>query len=241
LISERRGTAPPRWIKPIILLSIPWAVSIHTVTAFLYSGLAARPFWLTAILAPRFLASAFSAGPALLILLALLVRKLTRFDPGDEALRKLGVIVAYAMSINVFFVLMEIFTAVYSDIPEHVSHFQYLFTGLEGEATLVPWMWASVVLSVVSLILLINPKTRNNLTTLAWACVTTYLALWIDKGLGMVIAGFVPSPLGKVVHYAPTLPELGISLAIYAVGAVVITGLYKIALAERGLLETSST
>lgn len=237
LQSERRGEAPPRWIKPIIILSIPWAVSIHTVTAFLYSGLAARPFWMTAILAPRFLASAFSAGPALLILLALLVRKLTKFDPGKEALQKLGIIVAYAMSINVFFVLMEIFTAVYSDIPEHVSHFQFLFTGLEGENTLVPWMWTSVVLSVISLILLINPKTRNNEKTLAWGCVATYLALWIDKGLGMVIAGFVPSPLGKVVHYSPTIPELAISLAIYATGAVIVTGLYKIALAERGMLE----
>ncbi|MCJ7755409.1 MAG: polysulfide reductase NrfD, partial [Thermoanaerobaculales bacterium] len=54
LSSERREEPPPKWLKPVILLSIPWAVSIHTVTAFLYSGLAARPFWLTAILAPRF-------------------------------------------------------------------------------------------------------------------------------------------------------------------------------------------
>ena len=234
LTAERRGAPPPGWIKPIIILSIPWAVSIHTVTAFLYAGLAARPFWMTAILAPRFLASAFAAGPALLILLAFVVRRVSSFDPGREAIQALAKIVTYAMIANVFFVAMELFTALYSDIPEHVSHFQYLFLGLEGETTLAPWMWVSVVLAVVSLVLLINPSTRSNEITLIAACAAVFVSLWIDKGLGMVIAGFVPSPLGKVVHYSPTAPELMISLAIWATGLLIVTGLYKIALEVRG-------
>jgi molybdopterin-containing oxidoreductase family membrane subunit len=236
LSAERRGDPPPGWIKPIIILSIPWAVSIHTVTAFLYAGLAARPFWLTAILAPRFLASAFAAGPALLILLAFVVRRMSSFDPGRQAIRALATIVTYAMVANVFFVAMELFTALYSDIPEHVSHFAFLFMGLEGETTLAPWMWTSVVLAVVSLVLLLNPSTRNNETSLIAACIAVFASLWIDKGLGMVIAGFVPSPLGKVVHYSPTAPELAISLAIWAAGLLIVTGLYKIALEVRGHL-----
>ena len=237
LSAERRQEAPPRWIKPVILLSIPWAVSIHTVTAFLYAGLAARPFWLTAILAPRFLASAFAAGPALLILLALIVRRLTTFDPGREAIQRLAEIVTYAMIINVFFVCMELFTALYSDIPEHVSHFQFLFMGLKGAGNLAPWMWVSVLLALVSLVLLINPGTRHNERTLVLGCVAVFISLWIDKGLGMVIAGFVPSPLGHVTSYSPTAPELLISLAVYAAGALVITGLYKIALEVRGQIK----
>lgn len=236
MVAEFKGAPPPRWIRPVILLSIPWAVSIHTVTAFLYAGLAARPFWLTAILAPRFLASAFAAGPALLILLAFVVRRVSTFDPGRKAIDALAVIVTYAMILNVFFVLMELFTALYSDIPEHVHHFQFLFTGLEGETTLAPWMWASVILALVSLVLLINPSTRKRETTLILGCVAVFISLWIDKGLGMVIAGFVPTPLGKVVHYAPTAPELLISLAIYAFGALLVTALYKIALEVRGHL-----
>ena len=237
LSSERRGEPPPTWIKPVILLSIPWAVSIHTVTAFLYAGLAARPFWMTAILAPRFLASAFAAGPALLILLAFVVRRLTNFDPGKEAINKLAEIVTYAMIINVFFVLMEVFTALYSDIPEHVHHFQFLFTGIEGNTTLAPWMWLSVVLAVISLVILINPTTRRAESTLIIGCIAVFGSLWIDKGLGMVIAGFVPSPLGKVVSYTPTIPELTISLAIYAMGLLIVTGLYKIALEVRGQIK----
>jgi molybdopterin-containing oxidoreductase family membrane subunit len=239
LSSERREEPPPKWLKPIILLSIPWAVSIHTVTAFLYSGLAGRPFWMTAVLAPRFLASAFAAGPAILLLLAFFVRRISTFDPGKQAIDTLAKIVTYAMTVNVFFVLMELFTALYSDIPEHVNHFQFLFMGLEGENTLAPWMWVSSILAIVSLIVLINPKTRGNYGWLKIGCVAVVASLWIDKGLGMVIAGFVPNPLGKVVHYWPTAPEFMISLAIYAVGALILTGLYKIALEVRGQLKAN--
>jgi molybdopterin-containing oxidoreductase family membrane subunit len=234
LDAERKSLPPPRWIRPVIILSIPWAISIHTVTAFLYSGLAARPFWLTAILAPRFLASAFSSGPALLILLCLVLRKFTRFDAGTEPVRKLSLIVTYAMCANVFFILMEIFTALYSDIPHHVLHFEYLFVGLEGKSVLVPWMWASEALAIVSLALLLNPRTRHNERILTFACVAVFLSIWIDKGLGMVVTGFVPSPLGRVMEYWPTAPELLISLGIYALGILIVTGLYKIALSVRG-------
>jgi len=233
LSAEQKGIAPPKWIKPVIILSIPWAISIHTVTAFLYSGLPGRSFWLTAILAPRFLASAFAAGPALLILLCLAVRKLTGYDVGKEAIRKLAVIVTYGMILNAFFLLMEVFTAFYSQIPEHMEHFQYLFVGLEGHNALVPWMWTSAALAVISLVLLVTPRARNHGTILPVTCVIVFLSLWIDKGLGLVVGGFVPSPLGIVEEYAPTLPEITITLAIWALGFFMVTIFYKIALSVR--------
>jgi Ni/Fe-hydrogenase subunit HybB-like protein len=231
--SERKGIAPPKWIKPFIILSIPWAVSIHTVTAFLYSGLEGRAFWLTAILAPRFLASAFAAGPALLIILVLIVRKVSRLQIDDEPIRKLGVIVAYAMAVNVFFVLMEVFTGIYSDIPEHIHHFEYLYLGLDGYSKLAPWMWVSSILAVLSLVLLLVPRYRNNLNILVVACVAVFVSLWIDKGLGMVVTGFVPNPMGHITEYWPTVPEFFITLAIYALGALILTVLYKVVISIR--------
>jgi Ni/Fe-hydrogenase subunit HybB-like protein len=233
LSAERKGVAPPTWIRPVIIVSIPWAISIHTVTAFLYSGLPGRTFWLTAILAPRFLASAFSSGPALLILLTMAIRKLTRFDPGREPIQKLSLIVTYAMIINVFFVLMEVFTVFYSQIPEHMEHFEFLFLGLHGHAGLVPWMWTSVVLAVISVVLLITPRYRKNEKILAVTCVMVFLSLWIDKGLGLIVGGFVPTPLGHVTSYVPTVPEMSITLAIWAVGFLMITVFYKITLSVR--------
>ncbi len=239
LDSERKGIKPPKWIKPIIVISIPWAVSIHTVTAFLYSGLAARPFWLSAIMAPRFLATAFAAGPALLILLAMFLRKNTRFDIGSEPIQKLSLIVTYAMLANVFFLLMEIFTSYYSGIPDHALHFDFLYFGLGGDTTLVPWMWTSSILAVISIVLLVTPKFRKNEKILLWACIFVFVSIWIDKGLGMVVAGFTPNPLGEVVSYWPTLPELLISLGIFSLGALVITLLYKVALGVRRQLKPS--
>ncbi len=231
--AERKGIAPPKWIKPVIIISIPWAISIHTVTAFLYSGLPGRSFWLTAILAPRFLASAFASGPSLLILLCLLIRKLTRYDVGQEALRKLALIVTYGMILNVFFLLMEIFTAFYSGIPEHMEHFRYLFVGLEGHNALVPWMWTSVILAAVSLVLLLTPRIRNHNGWLPVICIIVFLSLWIDKGLGLIVGGFIPSPLGAITEYAPTVYELTITLGIWALGFLMITLFYKIALSVR--------
>jgi Ni/Fe-hydrogenase subunit HybB-like protein len=233
LSAERKGIAPPKWIRPVIIISIPWAISIHTVTAFLYSGLPGRSFWLTAILAPRFLASAFAAGPALLILLCLLIRKLTRYDVGQEALRKLAVIVTYGMILNVFFLLMEVFTAFYSGIPEHMEHFRYLFVGLEGHNALVPWMWTSAILAVVSLLLLVTPRIRNSEKWLPAICAIVFVSLWIDKGLGLIVGGFIPSPLGAISEYAPTLYEISITLGIWALGFLMVTVFYKIALSVR--------
>ncbi len=229
LEAERNGTAPQKWLKPFIYLSIPWAIGIHTVTAYLYCGLPGRGFWLTAILAPRFLASAFAAGPAFLILLCLIIRKFTDFDPGKEQIQTLAKIVTYAIIVNVFFFLCEIFVAFYSNIPEHMDHIKYLFVGLHGHGSLVPFMWASMILMGLGIILLIPPGFRKNESLLAISCIMVFIGTWIDKGLGMISGGFVPNPLHEVHEYAPTIPELIITLGVWALGFLVLTVLYKIA------------
>ncbi len=233
LSSDRKGIAPPNWIKPFIYLSVPWAISIHTVTAFLYAGIPGRHFWLSAILAARFLASAFAGGPALLIILALIVRKLTKFDPGKEPIQALGKIVAYAMFANVFFLGLEFFTAFYSNIPGHMDPFIYLYKGLEGHSELVPMMWTSSVFAAISLLMLVVPAIRRNEGTLALACVILFISLWIDKGFGLIIGGFVPNPFEEVHTYWPTYPETMITVGVWAIGFMVLTFLYKIAISVR--------
>lgn len=229
LEAERKGVHYAHWIKILIYISIPWAVSIHTVTAFLYAGLPGRHYWLTAIMAARFLASAFASGPALLILLSFIIRRYTKFDAGKEAIDKLSQIVTYAMIISVFFVGLEFFTAFYSQIPTHMESLIYLFVGLEGHGRLVPFMWLFLILAVVALVLLINPNTRKNERTLKIACGAVFLSMWLEKGLGLVIAGFIPNAFNQVREYSPTVPELMIALGVWATGFFVLTILYKIA------------
>ena len=233
LTAEKKEVAPPKWIKPFIYISIPWAVSIHTVTAFLYAGLPGRHFWLTAILAPRFLASAFAAGPALLILLCLIIKRVTKFDAGKEAIQKLATIVTYAALINVFFVLLEFFTSYYSNIPGHMHTLDYLFFGLHGHGQLVPWMRVSTIFGIIAIVMFLVPATRKREDTLAIACILIFLSLWIDKGIGLVIGGFVPSPLEEITAYYPSFQEIMITLGVWATGAFILTVLFKIALSVK--------
>jgi Ni/Fe-hydrogenase subunit HybB-like protein len=156
------------------------------------------------------------------------MRKVSNFDPGREQIQTLAKTVAYAICINVFFFLCEVFVAFYSNIPGHMHAIKYLFVGLEGHASLVPWMWSSMVLMLIGIILTVNPATRKNEMTLAAACAVIIIGTWIDKGLGMISGGFVPNPLHEITEYAPSLPEIGITLGVYAIGALVLTVLYKI-------------
>lgn len=233
LEAERKDTPPPKWVKPFIYLSIPWAVSIHTVTAFLYAGLPGRHFWLTAILAPRFLASAFAAGPALLIILALILRNHTKFDAGAAAIKKLAMITAYAAVLNFFFMHLEIFTAYYSNIPGHKHTLEYLFFGLHGHDKLVPWMRASYLMNVVAIVMLLFPSVRASFGKLAFACVVLFFGLWIDKGIGLVIGGFIPNMLEQVREYTPTNVEITVAIGIWALGFLILTTLYKLAISVK--------
>jgi len=233
LDAEYKEAAPPDWLKPVAIVSIVWAVSIHTVTAFIYAGLAARSFWLTALLAPRFLASAFASGPALLILIALAMKKWGGFEPGDQSLDKVAKIVAYAIIITIFFLLLEVFTVFYSQEPDAISHFQYLLFGLDGHCGLVPWLWTSVTLACAAIILLVIPSSRKNHVTLALACAAVFISIWIDKGLGLIVPGFIPSPLGNITEYAPTLLEIIITLGVWAMGGLVLTLLLLVVLGVR--------
>ncbi|GAB6144914.1 sulfate reduction electron transfer complex DsrMKJOP subunit DsrP [Desulfocicer niacini] len=229
LEAERNQVKPPAWTTPLIYLSIPFAIGIHTVTAFLYCGLPGRGFWLTAILAPRFLASAFAAGPSVLILLCYLIRKISKFDPGWEAIQTLSKIVCYALIANVFFFLCEVFVVFYSKIPGHMSHIQYLFFGLHGHNALVPWMWTSITLMFIGIALMVVPAFRSNKTLLPYTCVMIIIGTWIDKSLGMISGGFVPNPLHTVTEYIPTGKEIVISLGVFATGFLILTVLYKLA------------
>ncbi len=218
-----------RFILPFILLSIPWAVGIHTVTAFLYNGLAARPFWNASILAPRFLASAFCSGPAIIILIFQIIRKFSTLPIEDRALFKIAELIAYAMFLNLFLLGAEIFKEYYSDTV-HTASFKYLFEGLHHHNALVPWIWAAMAMNVTAFNLFLIPFTRKRLITLNIGCLLIIIGVWIEKGPGFIVPGFVPDPLGEIYEYVPNLLELMVSFGIWALGLLFFTLLMKVAI-----------
>jgi len=216
----------PRFYIPFVFVAIVWAISIHTVTAFLYVGLGGRPFWNSAIIAPRFLASAFAAGPAFIILTLQVVRRFTTHRVSDDALLTLRRIVQVAMIINLFLLLCELFTEFYAD-TRHVASAQYLFLGLHGRSALVPWIWTAISFNLMATALFLLPASRA-LKTLNVACVLAILGIWIEKGMGLIIPAFVPSPLGEIVEYRPTVHETLVCLGIWAFGLLVYTILVRV-------------
>ncbi|MEE9523704.1 MAG: NrfD/PsrC family molybdoenzyme membrane anchor subunit [Thermodesulfovibrionales bacterium] len=216
-------------IKPLIIISIPWAIGIHTVTAFLYNGLPSRPFWNAAVLAPRFIASALCSGPALMLIIFQIIRKVSKIEIEDRALHKIAELIAYAMGINLFLFGAEFFKEFYSG-SVHLAPMKYLYFGLHGHNTLVPWMWAAMLFNITAFILFLNPRTREHPFGLNLACVLVISGVYIEKGMGLIVPGFVPGTLGEIYQYTPTMLEKNITIGIWATGAMIYTLLLKFAM-----------
>jgi len=222
LYCRYQGRKPGRWFYiPFVFVAIVWAVSIHTVTAFLYVGLGGRPFWNSSIVGPRFLASAFTAGPAMIILALQIIRRITEYHITDKALLTLRSIVQVSMLINVFLLVNEVFKEFYSG-NLHVASSRYLYLGLDGYHALVPWIWTAIVFNLVAMFLLVLPLSRS-LRWLNLTCVLCIIGIWIEKGMGLVIPGFIPTPLGQVVEYRPSFNETLVCIGIWAFGLLSYT------------------
>jgi molybdopterin-containing oxidoreductase family membrane subunit len=224
-----RGKQPRNKIfMPLVWLSIPAAIAIHSVTAFLYSGLVARPFWNSAILAPRFIVSAFCSGPAVMLVMMQLLQKFTPFHIRREAIWKIAELMAYFMGFNLFLLGAEVFKEYYSG-TEHVIHMQYMFAGVGEHDAIVKWMWFSVTCSASAFFLFLVPKWRKNVVLLNVGCVLIFFGVLLEKSLGMVIPGMTPDTLGEIYEYQPSWNEIVIAIGILASGALAFTAMVKVA------------
>ena len=220
-----------KFVWPLVIFSIPMAISIHTVTAFLYNGMASRPYWNSAILAPRFIASAFCSGPALLLILFQILRKVSAFEIKDEAIHKVAELMAYAMGFNLFLFGAEVFKEYYSN-THHLVHYEYLFAGLHGKPSPIAlYAWMSLAFAVISFFLFIIPKTRRNIYTMNIGCVLIYASVYIEKGIALIIPGFTPDQLGQVYEYVPSATELRVAAGVFGVGFLLFTLMVKVSVA----------
>ena len=224
---RKREPNKPLFLIPFVLIAIVWAVSIHTVTAFLYSGLGGRPFWNHAIIAPRFIASAFAAGPAFIILTLQVIDRFTNHDVPRGVFRLLRQIVTVAMTINVFLLISEMFTEFYTGTGHSYST-HYLYFGIGEHHALVPWIWTAIGLNTVALFLLYLPHKNRGIWILNTACVMLIVGIWIEKGMGLIIPAFVPTPLGEIVEYIPTVNEILVCGGIWAFGLLLYTIMVRI-------------
>src|SRR5665647_3241772 len=218
------------FVLPLVLLSIPMAVAIHTTTAFLYNALPARIFWNSALLAPRFLASAFCSGPAILLILFQILRNTTKFEIKDEALWKIAELMVYAMFIYLFFTIAELFKEFYSN-TEHILYWKYLLFGRGEHKEIVPYSWSSIIMGCIAFVLFLIPKTRKNFLTLNIGAVLIYASVYVEKGIALIIPAFTPDILGQIYVYTPSVTEIKTAVMIFSIGFLLFTFLSKIAIA----------
>jgi len=230
-------TTNPKIYIPGVFISVFWAVAIHLVTAFLYQGLQARPFWNNALLGPRFLASAFAAGPSLIIIALAVIRNFTDFKIDDKTIKKIALVVTVAAQINLIMLISELFKEFYAP-THHSESAYYLFFGLRGKTALVPLTLTAITMNVTATIILTFHKLRNNLKVLYFACTLLFLGIWIEKGFGLIVPGFIPGPWGKIAEYLPTMTEIGVTIGIWAMGAFIFSILARTGIAiELGKLK----
>jgi len=214
---------------PLVFISLVWAISIHTVTAFLYSGLGGRPFWNSAILAPRFLVSAFAVGPAIMLLVFRALERVTKLQVDESGFELLKRVVLYTLPLNLFLFGCEVFTEFYTN-STHVESATYMFFGLHGHAMLTPYIWAGLLFNVIAIAIFVVPRWRDSEGLLTIACILCILGVWIEKGMGLVVPGFIPSPLGDLVEYTPSFVEFSVCLGIWSLGALLFSLLAKVAI-----------
>ena len=164
-----------------------------------------------------------------MILVFLLIRKYTRFQIKDEAVQKVAELIAYAMFINLFLLGAEIFKEYYTG-SVHLAPLQYLLQGLHGHSALVPWIWTAMIFNFTAFMIFLIPETRRNNTTLVIGCILVFVGVYIEKGMGLVIPGFVPDVLHEIYEYVPSGAEMLLALGIWATGLFVFTMLLRVAI-----------
>ncbi len=222
---------PPtdNYYKPFVYIAVFWAISIHTVTAFLYAGLGGRPFWNSAIVAPRFIASAFAVGPCFLLIALQFIRRYTHLKVENYIYTVLKRIIAVAMIINLFLLGSEVFKEFYTQ-SAHTAAAKYLFFGLHGHNMLVPYIWIAVVFNVIATIIFASRKLSRKMRLVNVACIMAIVGIWIEKGMGLLVPGFIPSPLGDIVEYTPSITEISVCAGIWALGFFLFTLFLKAAI-----------
>jgi Ni/Fe-hydrogenase subunit HybB-like protein len=215
-----------KFYLPLIYVSIVWALSIHTVTAFFLNTMPARPMWHHSMMPIRFISTAFAAGPSLIILIFLIVRTRTKLWIENSAIDQLATIITYCLGLALFLTLSEVVTDLYAN-TEHAMGLQYLMFGMHGFSDLVPWFWGSLAASIAAFVILLTPYWRSNYRLLAVACILAFCGIWIEKGMGLLIPGFIPTPIGEFTQYFPTTLEIIVTLGNWAIGFLVLTVLLK--------------
>lgn len=135
-----RRPVPPHALRVMAIVSLPVAILVHSVTAWIFGLLVARPFWNTPLLAPLFISSALVSGTALVITTAAITERTTDFVVGGAVYRGLRRLVLWFVAADAFLLFTEVMTTYVSGEPDHREQLDVLLTG-----RLAPVFWSEII------------------------------------------------------------------------------------------------
>jgi hypothetical protein len=207
-----------------------WAISIHTVTAFLFAASSARPFWHIALLAPRFIATAFVSGPALIIIVLQILRRTTRYPVPDSVIDTLSLIMTVALQISLFFVGRRAVHGLLQRGP-HAASVRYLYFGLEGLNSLSPFVWTALAMNLVARVHSFDAPPAAPAPAAECGLRAGVLRYLDREGHGFRGAGFHPDAAGRGLRIQPDGAGAVLSAGIWATGILVFTLLARASIA----------
>ena len=92
----------------------------------------------------------------------------------------------------------------------------------------MPWIWTAIACNLIGTGLFFMPDALERSNTRIAACILCIVGIWIEKGMGLIIPGFIPSTLHEIVEYTPSLTEWKVTAGIWAFGFLLLTVLLKL-------------
>jgi molybdopterin-containing oxidoreductase family membrane subunit len=216
-----------KFYTPLIWFAVAWGPFIHIITAFILSSNAQIAVWHTALMPFSFLAMAAAAGPALVIVIFLVIRKFTKLEIEDSVIDFFSQVIAWGVGLLILMFAVEFFTELYP-ATHHSAPLEYAINGHNGMNPYGPWFWSIMTIFVVQFFLLCIKKVRKSYNfMLPLLCISVFLSVLIEKPTVLIFPAFSPTPLGEYAVFHPTLIELCNVLFVWATGFILLTMVLK--------------
>lgn len=227
-----------RALRVMAIITLPVAVLVHSVTAWIFGLLVARPFWNTALMAPLFISSALVSGTALILIVAWVASRVTSFDPPRHVFADLGKLMAWFVAVDAFLLGAEVLTVYTSRVEHHTGPLDLLLTG-----RLAPVFWLEVTLGLLVPFAIFASRLRHRMPWLLTGATLVVLGVFAKRvnillpGMYEPLVGMEPGipggrpgqPFDASPAYAPTWVEYGVVIGIFAFGAALVTvGIHRL-------------